>query len=286
MTDGSTDPAQRALSKIDTSAPQSARIWNYWLGGKDNYEVDRAAGDAFKELFPGIEEEARASRYFLVRAVRFLAGERGIRQFLDVGTGLPTVDNTHEVAQRVAPDARVVYVDNDPLVLAHAQALLTSTTPEGSTLYIDADLREPERILEAAREALDFTRPVALMLMGILGLVEDHDEACSIVRRLMAGLPSGSYLVHYDGGNTNEVYNEATRRYNEISGAPYILRSPEQIARYYDGLELVEPGVVSCSRWRLDFADDGWGGSGGGDGDGAGGLPPEVNEYGGVARKP
>jgi hypothetical protein len=256
---------------IDTTAPQSARIWNYWLGGKDNYPVDREAGDAFAKLFPGIGDEARAARYYLARTVRYLAGEAGIRQFLDVGTGLPNVDNTHEIAQRVAPESRVVYVDNDPLVLAHARALLTSTA-EGATHYIDADIHDPEAILRAASQFLDFTRPTALILMGILGHVADFDEARSIVRTLMGALPSGSYLAHDDSTNTNQVYNEATRMYNEESGGvPYILRSPEQLARLYDGLELVEPGVVMCTQWRPD--------------PGPFGEPPIVNQYGGVGRK-
>ncbi|MEV3911366.1 MULTISPECIES: SAM-dependent methyltransferase [Streptomyces] len=261
---------QEALPKIDTSVPQSARIWNYWLGGKDNYEVDRVAGDAFREIFPGIETGARAARYFLARAVRHLAGEEGVRQFLDIGTGLPNVDNTHQIAQRVAPESRIVYVDNDPLVLAHARALLTST-PEGVTNYVDADLRDPATILREAGKTLDFDKPVALMLMGILGHIEDHDEACAIVRELVAGLPSGSFLVQYDSTATSEAYVQAIQQYNEGGSIPYILRSPEQLARYFDGLELLEPGVASCSRWRPDTE--------------ALGLPAEVHQYGGVARK-
>ncbi|MEV7736514.1 SAM-dependent methyltransferase [Streptomyces sp. NPDC088921] len=261
---------QEALPKIDTSVPQSARIWNYWLGGKDNYEVDRVAGDAFREIFPGIETGARAARYFLARAVRHLAGEEGVRQFLDIGTGLPNVDNTHQIAQRVAPESRIVYVDNDPLVLAHARALLTST-PEGVTNYVDADLRDPATILREAAKTLDFDKPVALMLMGILGHIEDHDEACSIVREMVAGLPSGSFLVQYDSTATSEAYVQAIQQYNEGGSIPYILRSPEQLARYFDGLELLEPGVASCSRWRPDTE--------------ALGLPAEVHQYGGVARK-
>jgi hypothetical protein len=270
MTDEAENSEQEALSKIDISLPQSARIWNYWLGGKDNYEVDRVAGDAFREIFPGIETGARAARYFLARAVRHLAAEQGIRQFLDIGTGLPNVDNTHEIAQRVVPECRIVYVDNDPLVLAHARALLTST-PEGVTNYVDADLREPSTIVREAAKTLDFDQPVALMLMGILGHIEDYDEARSIVRQLVASLPAGSYLVQYDSTNTSEAYVSAIQQYNEGGSIPYILRSPEQIARYFDGLELLEPGVTSCSRWRPDAS--------------AWGLPAEVHQYGGVALK-
>ena len=164
----------REPPEIDTSVPNSARIWNYWLGGKDNYPVDRVAGDEYRAIYPEIVDVARASRRFLARAVRFLAGEAGVRQFLDIGTGLPTVDNTHEVAERVAPDVRAVYVDNDPVVLAHARALLTST--RATTAYVDADLHDPDRILAAAAQTLDLTRPVALMLLGILGHIGDDDR--------------------------------------------------------------------------------------------------------------
>jgi S-adenosyl methyltransferase len=256
--------------QIDTSVPQSARVWNYWLGGEDNYPVDRAVGDQFREAFPGIVDVARGQRGFLARAVRYLAGEAGIRQFLDVGTGLPTADNTHEVAQRVDPTCRIVYVDNDPLVLAHARALLTST-PEGATDYLDTDLREPDKILEAAARTLDFSQPVALILSGILGHVADYDEARSIVKRLLDGVPSGSYLVVNDGTNTSEEIVEGARVSGE-GGHPYTLRSPEQIARFFDGLDLQEPGVVSAPRWRPEPSTSG--------------LPPELDGFCGVGRKP
>jgi S-adenosyl methyltransferase len=273
VTNSSSAPGQQP-PMIDTSVPHSARVWNYWLGGKDNYPVDRAAGGQFREIFPEIVDAARASRRFLTRAVRYLAGEAKIRQFLDVGTGLPTADNTHEVAQRVAPECRIVYVDNDPLVLTHARALLTST-PEGVTSYVDADLREPDKILEAAAETLDFTRPVALMLLGIVGHIADYDETRSIVKRLLDPLPSGSYLALNDGTNVvnKAVVDEAQRRYNESGAIPYHPRSPEQIAGFFEGLELLEPGVVSCPRWRPDAADS------------SGGLPAEVDMFGGVGRK-
>ena len=235
---------------IDTSVPHSARIWNYWLGGKDNYAVDREAGDQYRAIFPGITDVARTSRAFLTRAVRYLAGEAGIRQFLDIGTGLPTADNTHEVAQRVAPESRIVYVDNDPLVLAHARALLTST-PEGACEYLDADLRDPAKILDAAKGLLDFTQPIALMLMGIMGHFTD-EEAYPIVSRLLDGLPSGSYFALYDGADTNEAFNEAQRGYNESGAVPYYLRSPEQFARFFEGLDLVQPGVAPVRDWRPD----------------------------------
>jgi hypothetical protein len=260
--------------EIDATVPHSARIWNYWLGGKDNYPVDRAAGDQYREVFPEIVDVARASRQFLTRAVRYLAGEAQVRQFLDIGTGLPTADNTHQVAQGVDPTCRIVYVDNDPLVLTHARALLTST-PQGATDYIDADLRDPDRILEAADRTLDFSRPIALMLMGILGHIGDYATARSIVKRLLDPLPSGSYLTLNDGTDViSKAFAEAQQRYNESGALPYQLRSPEQIAGFFDGLELVEPGVVSVPRWRPDVAeaDDG--------------LPAEVDAFGGVGRKP
>jgi hypothetical protein len=173
--------------------PHSARVWNYWLGGKDNLAADREVGDRVRDIYPEIVDIARVSRAILARAVRYLAGEAGIRQFLDLGTALPTADNTHEVAQRVAPESRIVYVDNDPMVLVHARALLTST-PEGATDYIDANVREPNKILQAAGRTLDFTQPVALMMLGILGNVRDTDEARSIVNRLVDAAPSGSCL--------------------------------------------------------------------------------------------
>jgi len=271
VTDSSSAPGQQPSPEIDTSVPQSARIWNYWLGGKDNYPVDRAAGDQYREVFPGVIDVARASRQFLTRAVRYLAGEAGVRQFLDIGTGLPTVDNTHEVAQRVAPESRIVYVDNDPLVLTHARALLTST-PQGVTDYIDADLREPDKILEAAAKTLDFTQPIALMLMGIMGHIGDYDEARSMVRRLLDALPSGSYLALNDGTNVvSEAIEQAQEGYDETGAVPYRLRSPEQIAGFFDGLALVEPGVVSCPQWRPDPTVSG---------------PAEVDAFGGVGRKP
>src|SRR5919198_2726078 len=175
---------------IDTSVSHSARIWNYWLGGKDHYPIDRQVGDQIAEMYPYIVDQVRNDRAFLGRAVRYLAGEAGIRQFLDIGTGLPTVDNTHEIAQRAVPDARIVYVDNDPLVLMHARALLTSR-PEGVTDYVDADLHDIEAVVRGATKTLDFTRPIAITMLGILGHITDDAEAMSIVRRLLEVVPSG-----------------------------------------------------------------------------------------------
>jgi len=237
-------------SKIDTTVPHSARVWNYWLGGTDNFAVDRQVGDQVREVYPQIVEVARSARKFLVRVVRYLAGEAGIRQFLDIGTGLPTANNTHEVAQAVAPESRIVYVDNDPLVLVHAQALLIST-PEGATNYIEADLRELDKVLSAAAATLDFSKPIAIMLLGILGYIGNDDEARSILKRLLDAVPSGSYLAMGDGTKTSEVHAEVERAVQE-GGLDYTYRSPEQIVRFFDGLELLEPGVVSPPRWRPD----------------------------------
>jgi hypothetical protein len=257
--------------EINTNVPQTARIWNYWQGGKDNFPVDRQVGDQILEAFPAIVENARASRAFLARAVRYLAGDAGIRQFLDIGTGLPTANNTHQVAQAVAPECRIVYVDNDPAVLAHARALLTST-PEGATAYLDADLRDPDTIVQGAARTLDFTQPIAIMLMGILGHIADDDEARSIVKRLLAGVPSGNYLAMNDGTDTSEEVVEAARIWNQSANPTYHLRSPDRITRFFDDLELVEPGVVSPPRWRPEPS--------------VSGLPAEIDSACGVAFKP
>ena len=240
-----------AGTAIDTTVPHSARIWNYWLGGKDNYAVDREAGDQFSAIYPGIVDIARADRAFLGRVIRFLAGEGGVRQFLDVGTGLPTANNTHQVAQGVAPQARIVYVDNDPLVLAHARALLTSSD-EGTTSFVDADMGDAGKVLAEAAQWLDLTQPVALTFMGVLGHVVDYDRARSIVDALLDGLPSGSYLSINDSVNTSEALEEALRVYEASGAVPYRTRTPEQFAGYFEGLELVEPGVVNVDDWRPD----------------------------------
>ncbi|MGC5341806.1 SAM-dependent methyltransferase [Streptomyces sp. AM 4-1-1] len=236
-------------NRIDTSVPHSARIWNYWLGGKDNYPADRAAGDAYSGMFPDIGAFARASRGFLVRSVRYLARDVGIRQFLDVGAGLPTELNTHEVAQAVAPESRVVYADHDPLVLLHVHALLSSA-PEGATDYINADMRDTEALLRAADASLDLTAPVGLVVSDVLGHITDLDEARDVVRRLTGALPSGSYLSLSHAAPTDPVHVAAQEAYNNSGAIPYILRTPEEIAGFFDGLELVEPGLVPWPRWR------------------------------------
>jgi hypothetical protein len=268
------DAAPRAGLKLDTTVSHSARIWNYWLGGKDNFAVDREAGDKVAAMLPSIVVQARADRAFLGRAIRYLAGEAGIRQFLDIGTGLPTADNTHEVAQRVAPEARIVYADNDPLVLLHARALLTSS-PEGVCDYVDGDLREPDKILDQAARTLDFTRPVGLMLLGIVHHIPDTDQAYSIVRRLTAALAPGSYLTinHSTSAVHGAAMEEAVAHWNRVGTPPMTLRTPQQIARFFEGVDLLEPGVVSCTRWRPDISPPG-------------GQPPEVDEFCGIARKP
>jgi hypothetical protein len=266
VTDKPTDSV--AGTGIDATVPHSARIWNYWLGGKDNYAVDREAGDAWMAVHPQIKVNARESRAFLQRVVRFLAGEAGIRQFLDIGTGLPTADNTHEAAQRVAPDSRVVYVDNDPLVLAHARALMVGT-PEGLTKYLDADMHDAAGLIAGAAEILDFTEPVAVFFMGVLGHIADLDEAQTIVRTVLARVPSGSYLATYDG-TPSEASRKAQEGYAKSGAAPYRNREPEEIATFYDGLEWVEPGLVSVTLWRPDRPTS----------------PTPIDEYGGVARKP
>jgi O-methyltransferase involved in polyketide biosynthesis len=264
-------PGEQASAKLDTGVPHSARLWNYWLGGKDNFAVDRAVADQILEMVPEMVASARADRAYLGRVVRYFAGEVGIRQFLDVGTGIPTANNTHEVAQSIAPSSRVVYVDNDPLVLVHARALLTSH-PEGRTDYLDADLSDPDSIVEGARRTLDFDQPIALTLLGILNFVPDDDQACDLVARLAAFLPPGSYVAisHPTNEINGETMEEALRLWNEGPAAKMVLRSAAQVARLFGDLEMVEPGVVSCSRWRPDPED---------------GDPEPVPHYGGVARK-
>jgi O-methyltransferase involved in polyketide biosynthesis len=242
--------------------------------GKDNFEVDRIAGDRVAQMLPIIVTQARADRAFLGRTVRHLVGQEGVRQFLDIGTGLPTADNTHEVAQRIAPDSRIVYVDNDPLVLVHARALLTSA-PEGACDYIDGDLRDPEQILAKASGMLDFGEPVALILFGVLHHIGDTDEAYRIVGRLVSALAPGSFLAvnHSTSAISGEAMEQAVRHWNAVGTPSMTLRTPEQITRFFDGLDLLPPGVVSCSRWRPDTGPGGE-------------VPPEVDEFGGVAGKP
>jgi hypothetical protein len=253
MTADHSGVSQQPPDGIDATVPHSARIWNYWLGGKDNYEIDRRVGDQVAQLFPGIRTTARASRALQIRVIGYLAAEAGIRQFLDVGTGLPSANNTHEAAQRIAPESRIVYVDNDPLVLAHARGLLTSS-PEGATYYVDADLDDSGRIMSEAASILDFTQPIALMLNGIIGHIEDDDEARACVRRLVDALPPGSYLAMSDGTDTDKTAVRSSDLYKDSGAVPYHMRSPAVFVSFFDGLELVEPGIVPRQDWRPDSA--------------------------------
>ena len=241
------------VDMVESDVPQAARIWNYWMGGEDNYPVDRAAGEAVAAVYPEIVVMARQSRGFLIRAVEFLAAEAGVRQFLDIGSGLPTMQNTHAVAQAVAPECRVVYVDNDPMVLEHARTLLAGSTAEGLTTYLHADYHDPEAILGHA--PLDFSAPVAVMFMGVLGYEPDLAEVRSIVGRTVGAVAPGSHLVLWDGTNTSPAVVEGARKLVESGGVPYILRSPEQLAGCFEGLTTIEPGLVPITRWRPDDPD-------------------------------
>ncbi|MEU9332721.1 SAM-dependent methyltransferase [Streptomyces sp. NPDC048290] len=238
-----------------TPVAHSARVWNYWAGGQDNYEVDERVGASVAAMFPVIREVALANRAFLGRAVGFLAAERGTRQFLDIGTGLPASENTHEMAQRVDPGARVVYVDNDPLVLMYARALLTGTG-EGATDCVEADVRDPDTVIERAATTLDLSRPVAVLMLGILNFVLDGGEARDIVRRVMAAVPSGSHLVlthPTDEPELGGVGQRAAMTYWNAHARPAITaRGRAEIEGLFEGLELLEPGLVSCSAWRAD----------------------------------
>jgi hypothetical protein len=255
---------------LDTGVPHTARVWNYFLGGSDNFASDREAGERIAKVNPPVLELARASRAFLVRAVRHLTAEAGIRQFLDIGTGLPTFNNTHEVAQEIAPESRVVYVDNDPLVLVHAGALLAGTSP-GATHYLEADLRDPDTILREAAAILDLDRPIAIMLIAILHHISDTSEAQAIVARLMDAVPSGSHLAIAHAVHS-ETMDEGARQWNQVGKPTLNPRTPEEIAGFFDGLDLLEPGVVTTTRWRPGDVDLG--------------VTHEVDQYAAIGRKP
>ncbi|WP_037063936.1 SAM-dependent methyltransferase [Pseudonocardia acaciae] len=267
---GELDPTPNGEIRYDV--PGAARVWNYWMGGKDYYPVDKEAGDAALELFD-MRTVARQSREFLIRVVRYLAGEAGIRQFLDIGTGLPTMQNTHEIAQSIIPDARIVYVDNDPIVLAHARALLTNTTPEGVTAYIDADARDPDLIISEARNVLNFNEPITVMFMGVLGHIGDFETARSIVARVMDAVPSGSYLAHTEGNDLDPEYVAICEGYRSTGALPYIPQPIAEIRRRFDGLEMVDPGLVPITLWRPDAPE-------------LGDVVPLEGQTGGVGRKP
>jgi len=246
-----TGAGQWDISRFNTSVPHPARVYDYFLGGKDNFEVDRVAAEAGIKAFPKTAESARAARAFLRRVVRFLTAEAGIRQFLDIGTGLPSGENVHQVAQSLAPDARIVYVDNDPIVLRHAQALLKGN-PEGAVAYLDADLRYPEKILGDAAKTLDFSQPVGLLLLGILHNVGDEYDPHGLVRGLVEAIPAGSYLAvcHLTADIYPELSDWAKALNERQLDAPLVLRDHAQVTSFFEGLDLVEPGVVQLSKWR------------------------------------
>ena len=266
------DEVRSAVKAIDPSVAHIARIQDYWLGGKDHFEADRVAGDEAVAQLPDMVASVRNTRAFLGRTVRFLAAEAGIRQFLDIGTGIPTASNTHEVAQGVAPACKVVYVDNDPMVLAHARALLTSS-PQGQCAYIDADIREPEKILAAAAKVLDFTEPVAVVLMAVLQFVPDENDPHALVRRVVEAMPGGSYLVisHPAADIQAAAMAGMATTLNQLMAQRVKPRSRDAVTAFFDGLDLVEPGVIRCPEWRPDRPEDAAGKS---------------TMWGGVARKP
>jgi len=254
-----TAPERDEPISIDTSVAHSARVYDYLLGGKDNFAADRDAGDQMIAALPNVVTGSRMNRAFLARAVRYLVTECGIRQFLDIGTGIPSASNTHEVAQAIAPDARVVYVDNDPIVLAHARALLTGT-PQGLVDYLDADLRGTGEILAAAALTLDFSQPIALMMLMVLHMIPDADDPNGIVGRLLAALPPGSYLVlsHPPSDILPADVAKVQQRLNDRLGAGQSMtaRSRDEVARFFRRLELVPPGIVQVHQWRPDSAVD------------------------------
>ncbi|WP_236718633.1 SAM-dependent methyltransferase [Actinoplanes sp. TFC3] len=264
------------MTAIDSTVPHPARRYNYWLGGKDNFAADRASGDELEAAFPNVRKGALANRAMLRRATRFLAAEAGIRQFLDIGTGLPTADNTHEVAQSVAPESRIVYVDNDPLVMVHARALLT-TSPQGRTSYIEADLRDPDAILadRTLRDTLDLSQPVALMLIAVLHFVHGHGAAKPIVQRLLADLPAGSFLVATHATSDFGTPEQAAlyQQMVEQGRSDVWTRPRDEVAELFEGLELIDPGVVPASKWRPGPGDPAF-------------ADNEVNVWSGVGRKP
>ena len=266
-------PRRAKSADLNTGVAHPARVYDYWLGGKDNFAADRETAEAVIAVRPGIRRDIRENRNFLIRAVRYLAAEQGIRQFLDLGTGIPTSPNVHEAAQQAAPQCRVVYVDNDPIVLAHARALLASSD-EGATAYLDADLRDPEPILRVAGQTLDFSQPVAVILVGVLHLISDDEHPQAIIGRLLAATASGSYLLLTQPASDVDAQAVAAgaQQYNNRVTTPQTRRSREQVTRFFDGLDLVPPGVVQPHRWRPD--PDGPAPAG------------ESSNWAGVARKP
>jgi hypothetical protein len=250
------DGEEREMPGFDVKVPTPARVWNYWVGGKDNFAADREAGEQILEAMPTLRAIAQLSRRFLIDVVHDLAAEQGIRQFLDIGTGLPTADNTHDVAQRAAPDARIVYADYDPVVLTHARALLTST-PEGQTDYIQADVRDPEAILAAAKRTLDFSKPVAVILIFVMHFVPDDEDPYDVVRRLMEPLPPGSYLVMGHAASDIAGMTAGANAYNDRVSAHITPRDYAGFSRFFDGLEMIGPGVAPMAQWSGASSDHG-----------------------------
>ena len=257
----------------DTTVAHPARVYNYWLGGKDNFEADREVGEQTKAAYPDIVSGVRAQRAFLASAVRYLVTQRGVRQFLDIGTGLPVAENTHEVAQSLAPESRVVYVDNDPMVLAHARALLTSAS-EGACGYLDADIRDTGNVLRAASGLLDFGQPIAVMLIGILHLIPDADDPAGIVARLVGALSPGSWLAiaHPASDVARDKVATMTSRYNRRVATAATLRTHAEISAFFAGTEVLPPGVVQYHQWHP--------------GEPARDAEGEVAAYCGLGRKP
>ncbi|HTU73951.1 MAG TPA: SAM-dependent methyltransferase [Trebonia sp.] len=258
---------------IDTTRPHQARVYDYWLGGKDNFAVDREAAERALTAYPGLRRGVRAQRAFLANAVGYLTSTAGVRQFLDIGTGIPTANNTHEVAHAADPDARVVYVDNDPVVLAHARALLIGSRA-GTTSYLDADLRDTGKILTEAAAHLDFSQPIGVLLIGILQLIPDEDDPRGIVARLMEAVPPGSWLAifHPASDILADQIREVARQVSVRAATPTTLRAKTEITRFFDGLDLLEPGLVQVHRWRP--------------GSPAPDMGDDVPGYAGLARKP
>jgi O-methyltransferase involved in polyketide biosynthesis len=257
---------------FDVSVPHPARVWDYWLGGKDNFAADREVAEDILRVMPVMAQIARTCRLFLATAVHYLATEGGVRQFLDIGTGLPTANNTHEVAQRAVPDARVVYVDNDPIVLLHAEALLHSG-PRGRCAYIDADARDPRAVLAEASRTLDFSQPVAIIMLGILHYIPDDDDPYAVVRSYLEAVGPGSLLVASHASSDIEIFGqpEATDRYNSQARIPLTLRSREQFARFFRDMDLIPPGITPLGQWAPGAGEGG---------------PATLPTYTAVARKP
>jgi len=266
------DDAPRVPPRFDVSVAHPARVYDFWLGGKDNFEADRIVAEEVIRVRPTIIRDIRANRAFLGRVVRFLAAEAGIRQFLDIGTGIPSANNTHEAAQSVAPQSRIVYVDNDPIVLAHARALLTSA-PAGACAYLDADLKDTGMILAEAARTLDFSRPVAVLFVGVLHLVSDAEDPYGILAEMTGATVPGSYLALTQPAKDvdADVVAEGARRYNAHVTVPQTRRTYAETLRFFDGMQVLPPGLVQCHRWRPDR--------------GATGLEENVSAWGGVAQK-